>query len=257
MENVPEMLSKKYWSHFEEARNILTHAGYVIHQSIYNSASFGVPQERFRSLVVAMRKEFTLPEPLLKGDEFLSVRQAIGHLPPVAPGEKHKDDDLHRSAQHRESTMETIRAIPKNGGSRPAGVGPKCLDKVRGFYDVYGRLYWDKPAITITHYARNPASGRYVHPEQDRGLTIREAALLQSFPVGFNFSGSFDSVFKQIGEAVPPKFSCAIAASIFVEMITPPPSKEELEMSISSITEPVSNSFSSVIAGLKMARRTS
>lgn len=256
MENVPEMLGKKYWTHFEEARGILQAAGYVVHQGIYNAATFGVPQERFRAIVIAMRHDFLLPEPLLDLDQYVTVREAIGHLPPVLPGEPHPDDHLHRSARHRGSTLETIRAIPKDGGSRPPGVGPKCLDRIRGWYDVYGRLYWDKPAITITHYARNPASGRFVHPYQDRGLTMREAALLQSFPMGFEFTGPFDSIFKQIGEAVPPKLACGVAANILVEMLSYPPSMQERRDGVPSVTEPVSSSFSSVIAGLKMARRS-
>jgi DNA (cytosine-5)-methyltransferase 1 len=255
MENVPEMLSKKYWEHFEEARDILHAAGYVVHQTIYNAASFGVPQERFRSVVIAMKKDFLLPDPIIDSKDFSTVRKAIGKLPPISPGEQHPKDKYHRSAYHRPSTIETIRAVPENGGSRPTGVGPKCLDRVKGFYDVYGRLYWDRPAITITHYARNPASGRYVHPDQHRGLTMREAALLQSFPIGFEFEGTFDSVFKQIGEAVPPMMACAIAASVLVELLSPPPTKEEIEQSIQSIMQPVSNSFSSVIAGLKSTRR--
>ena len=88
------------------------------------------------------------------------------------------------------------------------------MDKVNGFSDVYGRLSWDKPAITITQYARNPASGRYSHPEQDRGLTIREAARLQSFPDGYLWNGSLGENFKQIGEAVPPLLALAIATQI-------------------------------------------
>src|SRR5205823_10383420 len=136
-------------------------------------------------------------------------------------------DRMHRSAGHRKTTIKTIRAVPKNGGSRPPGVGPKCLDRIKGFSDVYGRLYWDKPSVTITHYARNPASGRFVHPQQDRGLTMREAALLQSFPMDFKFVGAFDSIFKQIGEAVPPKFSSAIAVNVLIELLSPPP--QELE----------------------------
>ena len=75
------------------------------------------------------------------------------------------------------------------------------------YEDVYGRLHWDRPAITITASARNPASGRFVHPEQDRGLSIREAALLQGFPGDYWFSGSLDERFRQIGVAVPPAFA--------------------------------------------------
>lgn len=255
MENVPEILSKKYWEHFIEAKEIFEEGGYKVSQTIYNAASFGVPQERFRAVIVAMKKKFLLPEPqILDSSSYKTVRSAIGTLPPVEPGETHQEDALHRSAAHRESTLRTIEAVPKNGGSRPSGIGPKCLDRVRGFYDVYGRLAWDRPAITITHYARNPASGRYVHPDQDRGLTIREASLLQSFPIGFEFCGSFDSIFKQIGEAVPPMLAAAIAASCMIEVLSKEPSNEDIEKGMKPIVSPVSSSFSSVIAGMKMAR---
>jgi DNA (cytosine-5)-methyltransferase 1 len=237
MENVPEILSEKYWNYFQEATDILTKAGYIVRQSIYNAASFGVPQERFRAIIIAMKRNFFLPEPLIEDPaHYFTVREAIGHLPPVLPGQSYPEDPFHKSASHRASTIETIRAIPVDGGSRPRGVGPKCLDKIKSFSDVYGRLYWDKPAITITHYARNPASGRFVHPQQDRGLTMREAALLQSFPIGFEFSGSFDSVFKQIGEAVPPKFSCAVAASVLTELLSPSMGEQEEEKTIRLIT---------------------
>jgi len=256
MENVPEMLSHKYWAYFMEAKVLLERAGYVVKQNIFNAASFGVPQERFRALVICMKKDFLLPESLIADPkQFVTVRRAIEHLPPIDAGAVYNKDSLHRSANHRRSTLETIRAIPRNGGSRPKGVGPKCLDRVKGFSDVYGRLNWDKPSITITHYARNPASGRYVHPEQDRGLTIREAALLQSFPTNIEFVGSFDSIFKQIGEAVPPMFACAIAAHVLVELISQPPSKEMLNTGIHSLEEPVSSSYSSVIAGIKLNRK--
>jgi len=255
MENVPEMLSKRYWNHFEEAKTILQNAGYVVHQAIYNAAKFRVPQERFRTIVIAMKRDFLLPEPLVTPDEYVTVREAIGHLPKVNPGQVHPGDKFHRSARHRKSTIETIRAVPHDGGSRPVGIGPKCLDRVRGFYDVYGRLFWDKPSITITHYARNPASGRFVHPDQDRGLTMREAALLQSFPMGFEFVGSFDSIFKQIGEAVPPRLACGVATNVLLELISSHPTETEKQNCTSSITEPVVDSFSSVIAGLKQSGR--
>ena len=256
MENVPELLSHKYWSHFATAKGILERAGYKVHASIYNLASFGVPQERFRSLAIGMRKDFVLPAPLVPPESFLTVRDAIGKLPAVFPGEYDPNDIFHRCARHRRETIRTIQAVPKDGGSRPAGVGPRCLDEVRGFYDVYGRLQWDSPAITVTRYARNPASGRFVHPDQDRGLTMREAALLQSFPVGYSFTGSFDSIFQQIGEAVPPKFSCGVAAHVLTELLSADPSASEFLSAVRPITVPVSNSYSSIIAGSKISRNT-
>lgn len=256
MENVPEMLSRKYWNHFSSACSILISAGYNVRQVIYNCATFGAPQARFRALVIGMKQKFSMPEGFLVPDRFLTVREAIGKLPSLKPGCISANDPLHMAAKHREETIEIIKQIPKNGGSRPFGVGPKCLDRVNGYYDVYGRLSWDKPAITITHYSRNPASGRYVHPQQDRGLSIREAANLQSFPKGFIFEGSFDEKFSQIGNAVPPRFSCFVAANILCELgssIEP----RQYEMGPKDITSPVTNSYSSVIASLKLCRKES
>jgi DNA (cytosine-5)-methyltransferase 1 len=227
MENVPEILGEKYFQHYQEAKEIFESKGYKISQSIFNSAGFGVPQARHRAVIVASKKTFSLPKEILMPNEYATVKDAIGDLPKVNAGEIFKGDYYHRSASHKKSTIDTISKVPKNGGSRPKGVGPKCLDKVNGFYDVYGRLSWDKPAITITQYSRNPASGRFTHPIQNRGLTIREAARIQSFPDGFEFEGTLDECFKQIGEAVPPLLSLAIATQIAIDFLS---SKNEVEI---------------------------
>lgn len=217
MENVPEILGKKYSQHYQEAKEIFESNDYKISQGIFNSAGFGVPQARYRAVIVASKNNFSLPVELLAANEYATVKDAIGDLPKVNAGEIFRGDSYHRSASHKKSTIDTISKVPKNGGSRPKGVGPKCLDKVNGFYDVYGRLSWEKPSITITQYSRNPASGRFTHPIQDRGLTIREAARIQSFPDGFEFEGNLDECFKQIGEAVPPLLSLAIATQIAID----------------------------------------
>lgn len=254
MENVPEFLSKKYWKHFSAAKKSYEKCGYIVKESIYNAASFGVPQERFRSIVIGMKKEFLLPEGYLTSEQYRTVRDAIGNLPEVEAGVADPMDPMHKSAGHKKSTLDVIRQVPHDGGSRPAGVGPKCLDKTKGFSDVYGRLYWDRPAITITHYARNPASGRYIHPTQDRGLTAREAAELQSFPRGFEFEGSFDDIYRQIGEAVPPLLAAGVAVDVLVELISSIPTEQQIENGVDSIESPVSSSYSSVIAGIKTRR---
>ena len=255
MENVPEFLSTRYWKYFSAAKKSYEESGYIVKETIYNAAAFGVPQERFRSIVIGMKKNFILPEGYLQPSEYRTVREAIAYLPIVAAGVASPDDPLHKSAAHKKSTIDVIKQVPNDGGNRPAGVGPKCLDKTKGFSDVYGRLSWDKPSITITHYARNPASGRYTHPEQDRGLTAREAAILQSFPKGFEFCGKSDDIYRQIGEAVPPMLSAAIATSILIELMSVPPTEAEIESSPKSIEEPVSSSYSSVIAGIKTRGR--
>jgi len=251
MENVPELLSGRYWSHFNSFRNHLTSEGYTVKQGIYNAATFGVAQERFRAIVFAMRTpDFSLPYPLIDPEQFRTVRDAIGDLPFVVAGEKNTADHMHRSARHRRATIDVIRAVPKNGGSRPKGIGPQCLDRIKGFSDVYGRLSWNKPSITITHYARNPASGRFIHPEQDRGLTMREAARLQGFPDSFNFKGTFDDIFRQIGEAVPPPLATAVAITVLAN-IRGIPQKDVPNI----IIKPVKDSYASVIAGIKMRRK--
>lgn len=255
MENVPEFLSSKYWKYFSTAKKSYTREGYTVKENIYNAAAFGVPQERFRSIVIGMKKNFLLPKGYLEPRNYKTVRDAIGNLNPVSAGTTDPSDPMHKSAAHKKTTLDVLKQVPHDGGNRPQGVGPACLDRIKGFSDTYGRLYWDRPSITITHYARNPASGRYTHPEQDRGLTAREAALLQSFPNGFKFIGKFDDIYRQIGEAVPPLFAAGIAADILIEIISPEPSAKELEDSPKSIEEPVSNSYSSVIAGIKIKRK--
>ncbi len=255
MENVPEFLSERYWKYFSCAKENFERVGYIVKQNIYNAAAFGVPQERFRSVIIGMKKDFLLPEEILQKENFRTVRDAIGDLPKVAAGVADPNDPMHKSAAHKASTIDVIKSVPHNGGSRPEGVGPACLDRIKGFSDVYGRLYWDRPSITITHYARNPASGRYSHPEQDRGLTAREAALLQSFPNGFEFMGKSDDIYRQIGEAVPPFLSAAIATNVLIELISKEPTEKERKASLESIAKPVNSSYSSVIAGIKMKER--
>lgn len=258
VENVPELLTDKYWPFVVRAREVLERAGYFVHVGVHNMAEFGVPQERFRALMLAMPKKFRPPRGFLDRGEFRTVRDAIGRLPAVAAGERHPKDAMHYTAGHRESTIETIKAVPANGGSRPDDVGPDCLRRAKErsgravYEDVYGRLFWDRPAITITAYARNPASGRYVHPEQHRGLSVREAALLQSFPSDYEFTGSLDERFRQIGNAVPPAFAAHLAAHVLRELSSDEPVGEFDR----GITAPVGPSFSRLIPSLKAGHRT-
>lgn len=258
VENVPELLTDRFWPFLTEARSRLQRNGYYVHLAVHNMAEFGLPQERFRALMIAMPKPFRAPYGFLKRGNFRTVRHAIFNLPGVKAGEEHPGDAMHYSAGHNRSTIETIRAVPKNGGSRPAHVGPECLRRAakkngRAVYeDVYGRLFWDRPAITVTAYARNPASGRYVHPQQDRGLTVREAALLQGFPRDFWFAGSLDQRFRQIGNAVPPAFSVFLAAHLLGELLSERIPEAAFDP---GITEPIGPSFSRLIPALKAGHR--
>jgi DNA (cytosine-5)-methyltransferase 1 len=254
LENVPELVTDRSWPYHAEATDVLRGAGYVVRTRICNFAGFGLPQERFRVLTLALRRPFAMPEPFLTRPEYRTVRQAIGHLPPAAPGRPNAVDPDHARPGHRPGTLATIAAVPRDGGRRPPDAGPDCLRRLAqrngkaGYDDVYGRLWWDRPAVTITSYARNPASGRFLHPEQDRGLTVREAALLQGFPAEYRFSGGFDSRFIQAGNAVPPTVAAYLAGHLLAELLTERNSSPGVE---ADIIKPVGASFSRLIAGIK------
>jgi DNA (cytosine-5)-methyltransferase 1 len=260
MENVPEMLSRQHWPHFAEWKSRLEVAGYTVRIAIHNLAEFGVPQERFRALVIASRwRSFEMPQPFLSHEEFKTVRDAIGSLPPLEAGEVDPHDPMHMTSKHRPATIELIKQIPLDGGSRrslPAGVGPSCWDGVDGFRDVYGRLWWDRAAVAITARCRTPSCGRFVHPEQHRGLTVREAALLQGFPADTYFDGPFDDKFKQIGNAVSPIFAKAVAEHLAKEWFADHTDSSRL-LPEAPLVLPLQKSFSSSIAALKRTRKVS
>jgi DNA (cytosine-5)-methyltransferase 1 len=252
IENVPELCTDRHWPRVERVRSTLEKAGYRVHIAVHNFAEFGLPQERFRAVMLAARQNFEPPEGFVPRSEFRTVRDVIGKLPAVQPGIAHSLDPLHQSAGHRASTIEMIKSVPKDGGRRRFDTGPASLRALQlrqgkpGYEDVYGRLYWDRPAITITHYARNPASGRFVHPEQDRGLTGREAALLQGFPRDYDFAGGFDDKFRQIGNAVPPLVAAHLALTILAQVLDPPSSGPGL-----GIEGPLAKSVARLIPALK------
>jgi DNA (cytosine-5)-methyltransferase 1 len=122
---------------------------------------------------------------------------------------------------------------------------------VDGFRDVYGRLFWDRPAVAMTTKCRTPSAGRYGHPEQHRGLSVREAALLQGFPADYSFEGPFDDKFRQIGNAVSPPFAEAIARHLDAVWGGTIVERDDA----GDITAPIPKSFSSSIAGIKRRQR--
>lgn len=252
MENVPDLLAKKHWNHFQAFKDTVEAAGYHIAVKILGMADYGAPQARFRTVVIAARDFVpTLPEAVFSADQYRTVRDAIGMLPPLQAGQKDPIDPMHLTSKHRKETVEILRQVPKDGGNRPKGVGPQCLDKVAGFSDVYGRLAWDKTAVTITARCRTPSCGRFAHPEQDRGLSVREAALLQGFPPDFYFEGPFDDKYKQVGNAVSPIFSTALAGHILSLLAGKNHAVEE-----ETINAPTFASYSGMIARSKQKRKT-
>lgn len=260
MENVPEILSHKHWDHFSAWRRSLEQVGYKIRVKIFNLAGFGVPQERFRAVAIAARdwRYFGMPKATLHPSEYHTVRSAIGHLEPLEAGGKSERDPMHLTSRHRTETVDLMRLIPPDGGSRralPSDVGPRCLQKVDGFRDVYGRLFWDKPAVAITARCRTPSCGRFVHPEQHRGLSVREAALLQGFPPEYLFEGPFDDKFKQIGNAVSPTFADAVARHLDRQWIVDHDDPAADTGAEGDISMPIQKSISSSLAAIKRGRQ--
>jgi len=211
MENVPGLAETDIFNGFLSS---LWQEGYSASWAFKNTRKFGVPQRRRRLILLAGRG-FEIPF----GNEAkkeTTVRMAIGKLKP--PGKT--GDVLHDMPERRTDKMkEWIALIPKDGGSRrdlPDAMQRPCHKKINGFNDVYGRMAWDEVAPTITGSCCNPSKGRFLHPEENRNITMREAALLQTFPKSFKIpSGTTKADTAQmIGNALPPEFVRRQALSI-------------------------------------------
>ena len=258
VENVPEVATDRYWPVVAEARRVLESAGYQVVLTAHDMADFSVPQHRYRAVMIGMRRPFNMPRGFMTPEQRRTVREAIGYLPTISPGEVCASDGMHYTAGHKPSTVETIKAVPLDGGRRPFEIGPESLRRYAArtgelaFKDVYSRLWWDRPAITITGHARNPASGRYVHPEQHRGLSVREAALLQGFPRSWTFAGGLSPSFLQLGNAVPPRFAAFLAVHILGELFGEAAAVTDREMDISGS---LGSTFSRRIPALKVGRQ--
>lgn len=205
IENVPNLMEDY---RFNKVRRALRRLGYGGKPEVFNAADFGVPQRRRRMVLIASRiGTIGYAEAIVNG-RYRTVRNAIGDLP--APG--NSGDPLHDIQERRsEKVARLIAMIRKNGGSRtelPPEVQLDCHKRCNGFKDIYGRMAWDDVAPTITGGCFNPSKGRFLHPDQDRAITLREAALLQSFPPEYFFSmdQGKSAAALMIGNAFPPQF---------------------------------------------------
>lgn len=232
MENARELLKGNFSGHFDALKASLEHMGYDVAARVYMLSRFGLPQVRERAIVVAVRAPLTLRtlDDLWSGSAVdpsaTTVRRGIGHLPAVKAGEEHPDDPMHVSPSFSDPrTLERLKAMPHDGGSWADLVGnPSTEDLLvpsmrrsaaRGDFgshpDVYGRLWWDRPCVTIKRECSHVGNGRYAHPQQDRQCTVRELALLNGFPAGYEFVGSMSNKYRHIGDAVPPMISYQVA----------------------------------------------
>lgn len=200
VENSPRFLKSKLCSDLVAG---FLKRGYSITASVIDAAEMGVPQRRKRSIITASRKRHRIH----KSQGHMTVRSAFSGLPPLG-----SVDPLHQSKRrHSDEVMRRIKSIPKNGGSRtalPDDLQLECHKRSNGYRDVYGRMAWDKPAPTITGGCTNPSKGRFIHPEEHRAITLREAARLQTLPdtVFLQQIRSQETRAKLIGNAFPPDF---------------------------------------------------
>lgn len=206
MENVPALNND---DRLKRLVGKLEKLGYKVDHKVLKMSNYGVPQARRRMIMLASRfDEIEVVKQELDEDKMKTVREAIAFLPPKGDS----NDPLHDATDNRSDKVKTrIAMIPKDGGSR-SDLGEEhqleCHKRTSGFRDVYGRMAWDKPSPTITGGCNNPSKGRFLHPEENRVITLREAALLQTFPPDYKFSfkSGKTGVAMMIGNALPPTF---------------------------------------------------
>jgi len=241
MENVRQLLTSPEYGHIEAELGRL--GFHHIAARVLCAANHGVPEMRYRAIIVASRMgpialpvpSHCSPEKLKQWDRignffawdkpapWRTVRDAIGELAPPEGTEVRGEPppyNIHFGRSPTEVSLARYRAVPPGGNrfdlqkNRP-DITPGCwIRKTSGGTDLFGRLWWDRPSVTIRTEFFKPEKGRYLHPDQDRPITHREAARIQSFPDEFVFVGSKVEIARQIGNAVPPLLAQAIARQV-------------------------------------------
>lgn len=225
MENVPE-LADRGREVFERFVRRLERLEYSVDWQVVNCQEYGVPQGRKRLVLVAsLLGTINVPAGRYPcPSQWRCVRDAIGNLPKLESGEEDPSDRLHAAPRLSDKNLKRIRATPHNGGTRhswPDELVLECHKKKSGerYFSIYGRMWWDKPAPTMTTFCTGIGNGRFGHPEQDRSITLREASLLQSFPRSYEFwpadqKLNRSATSRMIGNAVPPKLAKALGKAI-------------------------------------------
>jgi len=226
MENVPQLNGHKKGVVLADFTKRLESLGYEVTKYRVNAAHYGVPQRRHRLLLFASKfgKVSLVPQTHTDATA-LTVAQAIGGLPAIEAGEAHHHDKLHHARRLSPLNLLRIKATPEGGNwtAWPADLleGLECRQSKQGktFTSAYGRMAWQKPAPTLTTHCTGLSNGCYGHPSQHRAISLREAALIQSFPATYSFVKAeselnIGALARHIGNAVPPKLGEAIAQSI-------------------------------------------
>lgn len=224
MENVPGITGKRGKLLLRQALEKARENNYYIHEKIINAQDFGVPQRRKRLIIVGEylgqtdAPNFTFPEPNV--GLITTVRSTIAHLPePPKDGTDHSAFVHHRRDKLSELNLERIRALKPGQGRDflPESLLADCHkigSSIIGHRNVYGRMPWDDVAPTITARFDSFTRGLFGHPEQDRSISLREGALLQTFPIDYIFAGTKVEIARQIGNAVPPKLAQVLGLQI-------------------------------------------
>lgn len=218
VENVPGIAHAGRREVLEPFLAGLKKRGYETSWKIVTGLAYGVPQRRPRFLLIASRVAgpMAIPSPQLRTTP--TVGRFIGRhngLRPLQAGESDPNDPLHRASALSNSNLARIRMTAKDGGDRSSWRDTSLqIDAYRGkdsfFRNVYSRMWWDRPAPTLTTRFNSLSNGRFGHPEEDRAITPREGALLQTFPNSYKFKGTLTSICRQIGNAVPPELGRAV-----------------------------------------------
>ncbi|NBW14523.1 MAG: DNA cytosine methyltransferase [Caulobacteraceae bacterium] len=226
MENVRGLASKPIWSEFVAG---LEAAQYEVSWGEVRCVDFGVPQARRRLVLIASRIGKIAVPAKATGSIPITVRDAIADLPPIAAGGNDPTDTLHVASKLSSTNMQRMKASKPGGTWRdwPEKLRATCHTKKTGetYPSVYGRMSWDEPAPTMTTQCFGFGNGRFGHPEQDRAISLREAAVLQSFPKDYAFvpagqAVTFAKVGMLIGNAVPPNLGKAIGTAVMEHVST-------------------------------------
>lgn len=208
VENVPGIKGKGELV-LQRFLDMLEHEGYVYDRSIVNAKNYGVPQNRRRFVLIASRLFVPHIPPATHGKgllPYVTVFDAIHKYPVLAAGGECLEVPNHRAAGLAPINMQRMQATPHDGGGRidwPEELQLNCHKNFVGHLDVYGRMFWNRVAPTLTVKCFSISNGRFAHPVQDRAISLREAAAIQSFPDDYVFVGSLQEIGKQIGNAVP------------------------------------------------------
>ena len=224
MENVAQLINFKKAPVFEDFVSNLKSLGYYVHYEVVNCPDYGIPQNRKRLILLASKfGEIKLIPKTHNRDSYVTVKDAIGELPFIKDGEKDINDPIHFSRKLTPKNKKRIEATPYGGSWKDwnEDLRLECHKKETGksFPSVYGRMVWEKPSPTMTTQCIGYGNGRFGHPVQDRAISLREAALLQTFPLDYKFvknDQDYNSTIlaRQIGNAVPVKLGQVVAKSV-------------------------------------------